>query len=332
MKNKTKIFLIIFLVIVILILGAYLGINLYMDSLLDKTNKGEVIKKEDASINEVVEVKKEAHDVFNFALFGLDYDEKLTDSGKRSDAIKIVSLDYTDKKIYITSIERDVVAFFPGDYNYYGHYNWAYWYGGATLAIKTLNYNLDLDIVNYVSLNLEALIEIVDELGGVDINLSSAEANYLGLNAGLNHFDGYTTMRYVRIRYIDSDYSRMERQNNVIRAIISKFSDLDFTSIFNTINVLLSYVETNFTNAEIKSYLYDVLSFDLANFETYKMPMGGYDDTINCPVIGGYLLKSYTDQVEKLHKNIYKIDDYTCSLTVIENEKRTYEKYGIQAE
>lgn len=298
-----------------------------MDSLLDKANKGEAIKIEDASINEVVEVNR-AHDVFNFALFGLDYDEKLTDSGKRSDAIKIVSLDYTDKRVYITSVERDVVAYFPGDYNCYGRYNWAYWYGGATLAVQTLNYNLDLDIVNYVSLNLGALIDIVDEIGGVDINLTSEEANVLGLSPGVNHLDGYRAMLYARIRKIDSDYSRMERQNNVIRAIVNKFADLDFNSILNTINALLPYVETNFSNDEVKGYLLDVLSFDLDNIETYKMPSGAYDDTVSCSAIGGYLLNIYTDQVKELHRNIYRVDDYVCSKTVIENEKRTYKKYG----
>ncbi len=119
----------------------------------------------------------------------------------------------------------------------------------------------------------------------------------------------------------------MERKNNVIRAVVSKFSNLDFTSILNTINVLLPYVETNFTNDDIKSYLLDVLSFDLNDIKTYKMSVNGYDDTSSCPIIGGYLLNSYTKQVEELHKNIYKIDEYLCSKTVVENEKRTYEKY-----
>ena len=163
MKNKTKKKLIVILSILIVISGAYLAINLYADSLLNKMNRGEVIKKEDANINEDIVKVKEAHKVFNFVLFGVDSSTG-NDQGEseRSDAMKVISLDYTDKKIKITSVERDVVAYFPGDYQSFGHYNWAYWYGGPTLAIQTLNYNLDLDITNYVSISFAGLESIVD--------------------------------------------------------------------------------------------------------------------------------------------------------------------------
>ena len=345
--KKKKIVLIIVLSILILISGTYLGINLYIDSLLNKIDRGDTIEIDDASIDEEVIENIEddgTHKVFNFALFGLDKDAgDSLDKGRRSDAMKVISLDYTDKKIYISSIERDVVAYFPGDYNEYGHYNWAYRYGGPTLAIQTLNYNLDLDIVNYVSLSMQGLIDIVDTVGGVDIDLTSAEvtelkrklreydsakADEISLSVGTNHLDGETALAYARIRYIDTDYVRMERQNNIIKEVIKKISSESFTEILNTVNVILPYVETNFTNSEIKSYLTDLLQFDLSNIETYKMPSGGMADTTSCPGLGGYLLYSYTDQVVELHKNIYKVDDYTCSSTVIDNEIRTYETYG----
>lgn len=329
MKNRTKKILIVILSILIVISGGYLAINLYADSLLNKMNRGEVIKKEDANINEDIVKAKEAHKVFNFVLFGIDSSTG-NDQGEseRSDAMKVISLDYTDKKIKITSVERDVVAYFPGNYNGYGHYNWAYWYGGPTLAIQTLNYNLDLDITNYVSISFAGLENVVDEVGGVDIYLSNAEASVLGLYPANNHLYGQKALEYCRIRKIDSDYSRMERQNAVIQAIVSKFSSLGFTDMLDVVVSLLPYVSTNFTNDQIKTYLYDIIGFDLNNIETYKLPSGGYDDTLNCPGLGGYLLRSYSDQVIELHKNIYSIDDYKPSKTVMDNEKNTYDKYG----
>ena len=329
MKNRTKKILIVILSILIVISGGYLAINLYADSLLNKMNRGEVIKKEDANINEDIVKVKEAHKVFNFVLFGLDSENSQdTGASERSDAMKVISLDYTDKKIKIYSVERDVVAYFPGNYNGYGHYNWAYWFGGPTLAIQTLNYNLDLDITNYVSISFAGLENVVNEVGGVDIYLTNAEASVLGLYAGNNHLSGSQALAYCRIRSIDSDYSRMERQNAVIQAIVSKFSSLGFTDMFNVVTSLLPYISTNFTNDQIKTYLYDIIGFDLNNIETYKLPSGGYDDTLNCPGFGGYLLRSYSDQVIELHKNIYSIDDYKPSKTVMDNVKNTYDKYG----
>lgn len=329
MKNRTKKILIVILSILIVISGGYLAINLYADSLLNKMNRGEVIKKEDANINEDIVKVKEAHKVFNFVLLGLDTDtNKVVGKSERSDAIKVISLDYTDKKIKIYSVERDVVAYFPGDYQGYGHYNWAHWFGGPTLTIQTLNYNLDLDITNYVSVSLSGLEGIVDALGGIDIYLTNAEANYLSLPAGNNHLSGADALRYCRIRYIDSDYYRMERQNNVINAVLSKVSKSGFSETFDAVTALLPYVSTNFTNDQIKTYLYDIIGFDLNNIETYKLPSGGYDDTLNCPGMGGYLLRSYSDAVIEMHKILYSIDDYTPSKTVYDNEKRTYDKYG----
>lgn len=329
MKNRTKKILIVILSILIVISGSYLAINLYADSLLNKMDRGEVIKKEDANINEDIVKVKEAHKVFNFVLFGLDSENSQdTGASERSDAMKVISLDYTDKKIKIYSVERDVVAYFPGDYQGYGHYNWAYWFGGPTLAIQTLNYNLDLDITNYVSVSFGGLESIVDAVGGVDIYLTNAEANRMGLNPGNNRLNGESALLYARIRELDNDYVRMERQNAVIQAIVSKFSSLGFNDMFNVVTSLLPYISTNFTNDQIKGYVYDLLSFDLNNIETYKLPSGGYDDTLNCPGLGGYLLRSYSDQVIELHKNIYSIDDYKPSKTVLDNEKNTYDKYG----
>ena len=79
---------------------------------------------------------------------------------------------------------------------------------------------------------------------------------------------------------------------------------------------------------EIKDYITDVLKFDLSNIETYKEPSGEYNDIQSCPGLGGYIVRSYSGMVINLHKNIYEVEDYTPSQTVLENEERTYNKYG----
>lgn len=331
-KIRFKIFLIVVLTALLIVSGLYVGGNIYLDMKLNKIDHGDEIKIDEADIAPEVIDRKTENVVVNFALFGADNAGSSSDQSDedRSDAMKIVSLDYTNKKIKITSVERDVVVFIPGDYQKYGHFNWAYWFGGPELAVKTLNYNLDLDITQYVTFSFDALEKLVDVLDGVEINMTQKEVNYLKLGgkAGVRKLDGHTALMYCRIRKIDSDFNRMDRQNNVIQAVISKVKNQSILELMNLVEEMLPYISTNLTNSDIKKYLVDVLTFDLGNMETYKEPSGEYNDICTCPGLGGYLVRSYTDMVKNLHYNIYGEEDYQPSQTVIDNEKRTYEKYG----
>lgn len=310
--------------------------KLTVDSVLEEIDQQEEIKQEEAEIApEVIEQVKKRN-VVNIALFGADNSVGVeSTSEERSDVMKIVSLDFDNKKIKITSLERDVVVYIPGDYQEYGHFNWAYWFGGPELAVKTINYNLDLDITQYVTLNFRAVTELIDMIGGVDISLTKAEATYfvdghIDHNAvpGVNHMDGKVALSYARLREIDSNFNRMERQNNVIRAVIGKLKTKSVTELMDLVKAMMPYITTNLSTSDIKDYMVSLLGFDLMNMETYTEPSGKYNDIARCPGLGGYLVRSYTDMVKSLHMNIYGDEDYVPSQTVIDNEKRTYETYG----
>ena len=144
----------------------------------------------------------------------------------------------------------------------------------------------------------------------------------------VNTLNGYDAMMYCRQRYIDSDFVRMDRQNNVINAIIAKLKPKNILELMEIVNDMLPYITTNLTNSEIKEYLVSLLSFDLTNIETYKEPSGEYDDIMRCPGLGGYLVRSYSDMVRHLHANIYGDEDYQPSQTVMDNEEKTYKTYG----
>lgn len=335
MKKAVKIGIIILTVILIIAGCTYGAANWAMDSMLNKMEHGEVIKNENAQIApEVSEAVKERK-VVNIALFGADNSQGPTGTDEdRSDAMKIVSLDFDNKKLKITSVERDVVVWIPGDHQKYGHFNWAYWFGGATLAVQTLNYNLDLDITQYVTFSFNAVEKLVDLIGGVEIELTAREVGALrgqtqnSVRTGKNTLNGYDAMMYCRQRYIDSDFVRMDRQNNVINAIITKLKHKNILELMDIVNDMLPYITTNLTNSEIKDYLISLLSFDLTNIETYKEPSGEYDDIMRCPGLGGYLVRSYSGMVRHLHANIYGDDEYKPSQTVLDNEKKIYKTYG----
>ena len=340
MTKKKKKIIIIFVLLGLIIGAVYVGVNLFVDSMIQKTTIEE-IKPEEIVV--VEDETPKAHEVVNFMLVGadnLDYAIGRENSYReeRSDVFKLFSLDYTDKKIKITSLDRDIVVWIPdkGGVGAFGRFNWAYSFGGSKYAINCINYNLDLDVSKFVSFSFAGFIDVIDILGGVDIELSQAEANVLNsgkttmtAQEGMNHLDGFTALNYSRIRHLDSDFVRMERQNNVIMAVIDKLKNSSFTELFEVAKACFPYITTNLTTGEIKNYLQDMIGFDLNDIKTYVFPKNGYKDTcINPDSMGGYLLDSYSNQVIELHKYIYDTETYEPTQTIYDNEKKIYETYG----
>ena len=218
-KERKKIninsnFINVFLIIFFIIFCVAFGINSYINSLLNYAKKSETIDIKEAEVHTTIKEQPKAHEVVNIMLAGADNnDESIEGTGSydedRSDALKVISLDYTDKEIKMTSLDRDLVVWLPGKTKSFGHFNWAYSYGGPTLAIQTINYNLDLDITKYVSFSFAGFIEVIDKIGGIDIELTKAEAAAFNgaepTNAvmkdivakeGINHLNGYNALMY----------------------------------------------------------------------------------------------------------------------------------------
>ena len=341
-KKKIAIVVILFL---ILIGTAYLGVNYYIDSLISKTSvEQEPFDNKELEKTIVEDNTEKSHKVINFMLVGADNLDRTVGREnsyheERSDVFKIVSLDYTDKKIKITSLDRDVVVWIPDRLDF-GHFNWAYSYGGAKYALNTINYNLDLDVSKYVSFSFAGFIKVIDIIGGIDVELSEAEANAFNkmssssrsMNCayiGVNHLDGRDALTYARERHIDSDFVRMDRQNVVIKEVINKLKSSSFDELLDVINTCLPYITTNLTNKEIKNFLLDVIGFDLVNIETQTYPKDRQKDVcVNTNSLGGYLVRSYSNQVIELHKYIYGTETYTPTQNIYNNEKETYDKYG----
>ena len=175
-----------------------------------------------------------------------------------------------------------------------------------------------------------AVEDLVDLLGGIDVELTGNEAAIVGIGsyAGTYTLNGKQALSYSRIRKLDSDFTRMERQNYVIQAVMNKLKNQDILTIMNIVNEMLPSINTNLTVNEIKDYITSLLSYDLGNIEQYKEPSGEYNDIQTCPGLGGYIVRSYSGMVENLHKNIYKVDSYEVSQRVKDNEERIYSTYG----
>ena len=331
MKKLRKLLFRIF----IILLAFVVALSIYLDTILNKMDR-EKTNKNELNITEQFKKTHKNRHVKNIALFGVDNDGNDTTSldEARSDAIKIISLDYDERKIKITSIERDLVVYIPGEHQDYGHLNWAYAFGGAKLALQTLNYNFDLDLENYVTISFGSLEYLVDRIGGVDIYLTNAEINQTSAPLNINGPEGVYTLNgaqalsYSRIRKIDSDFARMDRQNAVITAAIAKMKTMNPADIINVISDMMPYINTNLSNNQIKTLLAEMIIFDTNNIETYKEPSGELFDLYDAAGIGGNYVSSYVDMVKNLHKNIYGIDDYDPSQTIKDTETEILSRYA----
>ena len=333
MKKKKKIIAIL-VVLVALIIAIYAAVNIYVDSLISKTNTEEI---EDIEVIEDETPTK--HDVVNFMLVGadnLDADRYNSYTEERSDVFKIVSLDYTERTIKLTSLDRDIVVYIP-DKNEFGRFNWAYSFGGGKYALNTINYNLDLDVEKYVAFSFAGFINVIDKVGGIELNLTQEVANILNgdtnrskyYQEGMNELDGRAALTYARIRHLDSDFKRMDRQNDVITAVINKLKTQPFTNLLDIVNECLPYITTNLETNEIKSYLTDLLSFNLNSIKKHTYPTNREKDVcINLTDLGGYLIYSYVDECIALHKFIYGTEDYKPTQRIYDNEKLTYKTFG----
>ncbi len=272
--------------------------------------------------------------IVNIALFGLDTRSRVTDDHSkaltgRSDTIIILSLNTDDGTIKLTSILRDSWVKIDGGKKYSGYnkINAAYGYGGAQLAIKTINQNFGLNIKDYVSVSLFQLWKVIDYIskyaGKIRINITEAEriahnglANSEGFNvtpiekAGEVELDGGQAMTYSRIRKIDSENIRVFRQQKILNLLFEKVKQMPVKQYPNLLKDVLQHVETSLDYEEILSFT-PMLSNMSIKLETHSIPgneviaEGGiFSDTR-----GGWVWKYDLDVAKKyLYKWIYNIE------------------------
>lgn len=206
-------------------------------------------------------------DVRNILFIGSDEREGL--GGQRSDSMILFSIDNNNKKIKLTSFMRDSYVYIPSK-GYKTKLNAAFNYGGAQLLIDTLEYNFHVKIDDYVMVDYDVFIDFVNLLGGVTIDgVTEAEAKYMreqvnrpNFKEGTNTMDGRTAMWYCRIRYVDDDFHRTQRQRKVLTALINTAAK---TNLFKLIDIVKQVLPNISTNMEKN----DLLSLGIGAFVKY---------------------------------------------------------------
>lgn len=246
-------------------------------------------------IDSVADLPMQEDGVINILLIGNDSRQNGEDG--RSDAMILISISDKTKSIYMTSLLRDMYVDIPGhDGN---RLNAAYSFGGAELLMETIEKNLDIPVNRYVLVNFEAFAKLVDAVGGVDLELTTEELEYVNgylveynmltdrpqgtdnmdtSKPGLVHLNGPQALAYCRNRYIGTDFGRTERQRKVLTAVIGKLPAAMGTNARELIDGLMPNLTTNLTQTECyrlglmagKLLTYDIVSDSIPQPNTYS--------------------------------------------------------------
>lgn len=238
---------------------------------------GNVYKKMNyVKVDSVAKESYKEDGVVNVLLIGND--SRLNGDDGRSDAMILVSISDKTKTITMTSFLRDMYVDIPGhDGN---RLNAAYAYGGAELLMQTIEQNFDIPVHRYALVNFEAFANLVDAVGGIDLDVTNDEVQLingylmeynqlLGRNldydwldasaSGVIHLNGPQALAYSRNRYIGTDFGRTERQRKVLTEVFKKLPGAMVTNSSGVINGLFPNLTTNLTQSEC-----------------YKIALGGY--------------------------------------------------------
>lgn len=208
----------------------------------------------------------------------------------RADSMILVSMDIKDHIIRLVSIERGTGVPILLD-GYEDQYDWithTFRYGGPKLTMKTVEECFNIEVDHFVRVNFNSFVQIVNAVGGVDIDITEMEAKALNwevpsnsmlivnhVDPGLNHFDGYTALQYARLRKIDNDWKRVERQRTVIEAVLDQVKNASVVELDNLLNTVLPLIQTNFTKTEIAALLVQLPGFLGCDVQQMSLPLQG---------------------------------------------------------
>lgn len=339
-KRKRRKVLFIFEVLILAIIAGGLFAMVQLNK-VEHVNLAEiVVNVQDTASNAGKKLSNKGYR--NIALFGVDSREGQLESGTNSDTIIICSINNKTKDIKLVSVYRDTYLDTTG-----GSYRKAtetYAIGGAQQAINMLNKNLDMDITDFVTVDFNAIVELVDLIGGIDLEVTEEELQWLNgycvenqavtgvdyeplTSAGYQHLTGIQALAYCRIRYtVGWDYKRTERQREVMGKIFKKAQEQGVLVLANMVSEMMPYISTSLNVGELVSLATGISKFNIADstgfpFEKEATLVNGSDVVV--PV-------NLAANVTQLHEYLFGDTGYTPSETVNAISNEIINASGIQ--
>lgn len=291
-----------------------------------KENKKEQEKQISTTTETTTEqVKEKTEGTETFLIFGVDSREKNLDKGTRSDSIIVVNMNHKTKEIRIASIFRDTyVAIEEHGMDKINH---AHSYGGPQLAMDTVNQNFDLNAEKYLTINFRNVSELIDDIGGIEMEITAEEAQYINdyideLNkiekkdsahitkAGMYTLDGVQAVAYTRIRYTaGGDYKRSERQRTILLKVFEKAKELDSDKMLALADKFMNEINTNYSSGDAMEILYYLSKYKVVDSKAFPTRLwGGKIDGVwyGVPV-------TLESNAKELHEFLYPEEKYKVS-------------------
>ena len=266
-------------------------------------------------------------DQINVLLIGIDARDGETDS--RSDTMMLVTLDNANKEIKLTSFLRDSYVEIAGR-DSWSKLNSAYFRGGVQMLSDTLELNFKVDIQYYALVDFEIFITIVDELGGINVDVTEKESYYtyhsgdvkvpVRIEAGEDILlNGEEALWYSRIRYLDSDFQRTQRQRKVITAIVEKASTKNPTELYSLAEKVIPLIKTNMSSNQIMGLGLAALKNQAYNYPIvqHQVPADGTWENQNISGVGASLVMDINENQQLLHKFLAEKQSVAQSPTTI---------------
>ena len=267
------------------------------------------------------EVPKEASGIKNILLIGVDGEN--LDKGNRSDAMIIMTIDQNNKNIKLTSLCRDTYVYIKGHGK--EKLTHAYAYNGPELLLDTIEENFGIKISKYATVNFSSFINIIDLLGGVEVEVTDNDVDVLNQlikvcykiapkkdkgkiefidSAGNYNLNGYQALAFSRIRYQDSTDARNTRQRMVVKSALEKLKTKGLRTYISSLNEILSGVKTNLSPSEIIVLGYKTLRIGTENMKTLEFPV--YKEEIKSKEAGWIVIWDEEDNLDLLNNFIYE--------------------------
>ena len=290
-RSGFRVLKIIFCSLLALVLAAMAGFTLVAKQLLDNINYIAPGSQETMSSEEILEfLAQQATDEIDpdaevLTDEAIDWGENTTSIGQseeivnllligqdssgntrsRSDVMILCTFNKNTNTLVLTSFMRDLYVQIPGHGN--SKLNHTYAWGGMELLNETLEYNFGIHVDGNIEVNFNRFTDLIQLLGGVDIELRSDEAAYINksvgygsLTSGTQHLDGKQALTYARIRKLDGagDFGRTERQRKLLLSLIDEFKDSDLSTVLNLLNEGMACLSTDMTQTQLVSYATDL--------------------------------------------------------------------------
>lgn len=343
-KRKRKIVIILFEVLILLSVIAFAAYS-YVDKRLSGMSRLQWNPDEIKNIEISQEKQEQMKGYWTIAVFGVDSRNSSVGKGNNSDVNMVCNINMDTGEIKLVSVFRDTYLNIS-DKNSYNKINAAYLQGGPEQAVKALNKNLDLDIDDYATFNWKAVADAINILGGIDVEISKAELYYINAfitetvkatgvysvhlkKTGMNHLDGVQAVAYGRLRLMDTDYARTERQRKVISLAFEKFKKADWSTINNVIQTIYPQVSTSIELSDLLSVARTLSKFHMSDSTGFpsargEAKMGKKGDCV--------IPQTLEKNVIELHKFLFGDENYVPTDTVKSISRKIISDTGLAKE